>query len=167
MKFRFEYCLIIATLVAFSLGPALSDQALTSANATNNTTELYNATAPYYATSPFNVSAPYNITIADVLQEGTALHVVVANNGTTAQDLTGWQLITDNPLNSTYVFPTFALMPMSTATVHTHINNNTATDLYGSGFMWSGTNDVKLFDNGGILVYDYIINNTSMNVSST
>lgn len=105
-----------------------------------------------------------NVTIANALKEGTALHVLVANNGTTAADLTSWKLMTDN--NSTFTFPAFMLKPNAIVTVHTHKGNNTATDLYGSNFMWNGTQEIKLLDENGMQVYDYRISAQSAKNSS-
>ncbi|MDD1753526.1 MAG: lamin tail domain-containing protein [Methanotrichaceae archaeon] len=98
----------------------------------------------------------YNISIANALKEGDALHVLVANNGTTAMDLANWRLVTDNR-NLTFTFPIFTLMPRAMVTIHTHEGNNTASDLHGSNFMWNGTREIKLLDNNGMLVYDYRI----------
>ncbi len=97
-----------------------------------------------------------NITIVNALKEGTALHVLVANNGTTATNLTSWKLVTDNN-NSTFTFPVFTLKPKAMVTIHTHNGNNTATDLYGSNFMWNGTHEIKLLNKNGMMVYDYRI----------
>lgn len=96
-----------------------------------------------------------NVTISNALKEGTALHVLVANNGTAAANLTSWKLVTDN--NSAFTFPVFTLNPEAMVTVHTHKGNNTATDLYGSNFMWNGTHEIKLLDMNGKQVYDYRI----------
>ncbi len=105
---------------------------------------------------PTNMAAgAANVTIANALKEGTALHVLVANNGTTTEDLTGWKLVTDN--GGTFTFPAFMVKPKAIITVHTHNGNNTATDLYGSNFMWNGTHEIKLNDKNGMLVYDYRI----------
>lgn len=101
-------------------------------------------------------STKLNVTIVNALEEGEALHVLVANNETTAANLTSWRLMTDNN-NSTFTFPVFTLKPKAVVTIHTHKRNNTATDLYGSNFMWNGTHEVKLFDKSGSLVYDYRI----------
>jgi hypothetical protein len=98
----------------------------------------------------------YNISIANALKEGDALHVLVANNGTTAADLANWKLVTDNG-KLTFTFPGFTLMPGTMVTIHTHKGNNTMSDLYGSNFMWNGTSEIKLLDNNGMLVYDYRI----------
>ncbi len=106
-----------------------------------------------------------NITIVKALQEGTALHVLVANNGTTPAALTNWKLVTDNNM-STFTFPVFTLNPKAVVTIHTHKGNNTATDLYGSNFMWNGTHDIKLFNMNGMQVYDYRIPNQSTKNSS-
>lgn len=103
-----------------------------------------------------NNASNTNITIANALKEGTALHVLVANNGTNTSDLTNWKLVTDNN-NSAFTFPSFMLKPNAIVTVHTHKGNNTATDLYGSNFMWNGTHEIKLLNNNGMLVYDYRI----------
>lgn len=105
-----------------------------------------------------NMAPGINITIANALKEGTALHVLVANNGTNTVDLTNWKLVTDNN-NSAFMFPSFMLKPKAIVTVHTHKGNNTATDLYGSNFMWNGTHDIKLLNNNSMPVYDYPIRN--------
>jgi hypothetical protein len=42
-------------------------------------------------------------------------------------------------------------------TIHTHKGKNLASDLYGGNFMWNGLHEIKLFDNNGMLVYDYRI----------
>ncbi len=97
-----------------------------------------------------------NINIANALKEGYALHVLVANNETTAADLTNWKLVTDNQ-NLSFTFPVFTLMPKAVVTIHSHEGNNTASDLYGSNFMWNGTSEIKLIDNNGMLAYDYRI----------
>jgi hypothetical protein len=96
-------------------------------------------------------TAGRDVTISKVLKEGDALHVLVTNNGTMAVDLTYWKL-TLNKGASEYVFPSFTLNPNSMVTLHTHINVNTATDLYGSNFTWNGTRDVELMDQTGMLV---------------
>jgi len=98
----------------------------------------------------------HNISIANALKEGDALHILVANNGMDAIDLANWKLVTDNQ-GFTFTFPIFKLMPKTIVTIHAHEGNNTASDLYGSNFMWSGTNEIKLFDNNGLIVYDYYI----------
>ena len=103
----------------------------------------------------------YNISIANALKEDNALHVLVANNGTTAADLADWKLVTDNQ-NLTFTFPVFILMPRAIVTIHAHEGKNLASDLYGSNFVWNGTHDIKLLDNNGMLVYDYLIGAPSM-----
>ena len=97
-----------------------------------------------------------NVTISKVLKEGDALHVLVANNGTIAADLTDWKL-TLNKGVSEYIFPSFVLGPDSIVTVHTHKNVNTATDLYGSNFTWNGSRDVELVDPTGKLMSEYAL----------
>ena len=96
------------------------------------------------------------MTISEVLKEGDALHVLIANNGTVAADLTGWKL-TLNKGTSEYIFPNFTLNPNSMVTVHTHMNVNTAKDLYGSNFTWNGTRDVELMDTSGNMVSQNIL----------
>lgn len=98
----------------------------------------------------------HNVTIVNALKEGTALHVLVANNATTEMNLTNWRLVTDNN-NATFTFPIFMLEQGKIVTIHTHKNNNTAADLFGSNFMWNGTNEIKLLDAHGSLVNDYHI----------
>ena len=100
--------------------------------------------------------AEYIVTISKVLKEGDALHVLVANNGTVAADLTDWKLTLNKGVNE-YIFPSFTLNPNSIVTVHTHKNLNTATDLYGSNFTWNGTRDVELIDQTGKLVSEYAL----------
>ena len=106
-----------------------------------------------------------NVTIVKALQEGTAMHVWVANNGTAAANLTNWKLVTDNNM-STFTFPVFTLNPNAVVTIHAHKGNNTATDLYGSNFTWNGTHDVKLLNMSGMQVYDYRIPSQSAKNSS-
>ena len=96
-------------------------------------------------------TAGRDVTISKVLKEGDALHVLIANNGTIAVDLTDWKL-TLNKGASEYIFPSFTLNPNYMVTVHTHKNVNTATDLYGSNFTWNGTHDVELMDQTGMPV---------------
>ncbi len=98
----------------------------------------------------------HNVTIVNALKEGTALHVLVANNATTEMNLTNWRVVTDNN-NATFTFPIFMLEQGKIVTIHTHKNNNTAEDLFGSNFMWNGTNEIKLLDDHGSLVSDYHI----------
>ena len=107
-------------------------------------------------TSSGSSTAEYNVTISIVIKEGDALHVTVANNGTIPADLTDWKLTLNKGANE-YIFPIFTLNPNSMVTVHTHANNNTATDLYGSNFMWNGTRDVELLDPTGMLVSEYTL----------
>ena len=95
-----------------------------------------------------------DVTVSKVIKESDALHVIVANNGTAPANLTDWKLALNNG-TSTYLFPNFMLKPMATVTVHTHINANTPTDLYGSNFMWNGTRDVELIDSMGKMVSEY------------
>ncbi len=102
-----------------------------------------------------------NVTIKDALKEGDVLHVIVANNGTTAMNLTNWRLVTDNQ-NATFVFPVFMLKPSAVVTIHAHKNNNTATDLFGSNFLWNGTREIRLLDDSGMMVYDYHIGASAM-----
>ena len=78
----------------------------------------------------------------------------MANNGTAPSNLTAWKLALNNG-TSTYLFPNFMLQPMATVTVHTHMNANTPTDLYGSNFTWNGTRDVELIDSMGKMVSEY------------
>ncbi len=106
-----------------------------------------------------------NVTIVKALQEGTALHVLVANNDTTAVNLTNWKLMTDNN-QSTFTFPVFTLNPRAVVTIHTHKGNNSATDLYGSNFMWNGTHEIKLLNMNGMQVYDYRISSQPAKNSS-
>lgn len=103
-----------------------------------------------------NPTAGYNLTISKVIKEGDALHVIVANNGTIPANLSAWVLNLNNGTNK-YVFPNFTLNPNSIVTVHTHMNANTATDLFGSNFVWNGTRDVELIDQNGILVSEYTL----------
>ncbi len=103
-----------------------------------------------------NSTAGYNLTIFKVIKESDALHVIVANNGTVPANLTDWMLTLNNGTNK-YVFPNFTLNPNSIVTVHTHMNANTATDLFGSNFVWNGTRDVELIDQKGTLVSEYTL----------
>ncbi len=103
-----------------------------------------------------STNAEHNLTIAKVIKEGDALHVIIANNGTNPANLTGWMLTLNNGAKK-YVFPNFMLNPSSMVTVHTHMNPNTATDLFGSNFMWNGTSDVELVDQNGMLVNKYTL----------
>lgn len=96
------------------------------------------------------------VAISKVVKESDALHVMVANNGTVSANLTAWKLALNNGTN-TYQFPNFMLQPMAAVTVHTHMNADTPTDLYGSNFTWNGTRDVELIDNMGKLVSEYRI----------
>lgn len=96
----------------------------------------------------------YDVAISKVIKESSALHVVVANNGTAPANLTAWKLELNNGTN-TYLFPTFMLQTMAAVTVHTHMNANTPTDLYGSNFTWNGTRDVELIDSMGKMVSEY------------
>ncbi|VVB64869.1 Lamin Tail Domain protein [uncultured archaeon] len=106
-----------------------------------------------------------DLTILKVIKESDALHVIVANNGTGPVNLTDWKLALNNG-SSTYLFPNFMLKPMSTVTVHTHMDANTPTDLYGSNFTWNGTRDVELIDRMGEMVSEYSLHTSSMNASS-
>jgi hypothetical protein len=99
-------------------------------------------------------TAGNNVTISKVIKESSALHVIVANNGTAPANLTAWKLALNNG-TSAYLFPNFMLQPMATVTVHTHMNANTPTDLYGSNFTWNGTRDVELIDSMGKMVSEY------------
>jgi hypothetical protein len=105
------------------------------------------------------------VTISKVIKESDALHVIVANNGTAPANLTDWKLELNNG-SSTYQFPNFMLQPMTTVTVHTHMNANTPTDLYGSNFMWNGSRDVELIDSMGKMVSEYSLQTSSMNASA-
>ena len=96
-------------------------------------------------------TARNDVTISKVIKESDALHVIVANNGTAPANLTTWKLTLNNGTN-TYLFPSFMLQPMAMVTVHTHMNANTSTDLYGSNFTWNGTRDVELIDSMGKMV---------------
>jgi hypothetical protein len=107
-----------------------------------------------------------NVTILKVIKEGSALHVIVANNGTASTNLTAWKLALNNG-TSTYLFPNFTLQPMAAVTVHTHMNADTPTDLYGSNFTWNGTRDVELIDSMGKMVSEYNLNTSPMNASTT
>jgi hypothetical protein len=111
-------------------------------------------------------TAGNNVTISKVIKESSALHVIVANNGTAPANLTAWKLAL-NDGTSTYLFPNFMLQPMATVTVHTHMNANTPTDLYGSNFTWNGTRDVELIDSMGKMVSEYSLHAQSMNASAT
>ncbi|MDD1742896.1 MAG: lamin tail domain-containing protein [Methanotrichaceae archaeon] len=114
-------------------------------------------TPPAQTTSRVVPTQMYNnISIANALKKGDALHILVANNGTIAADLANWKLVTDNR-NLNFTFPIFALMPQAMVTIHTHNGTNTVSDLYGSNFMWNGTHEIKLLDDNGKLVYDYLI----------
>ena len=107
-----------------------------------------------------------NVTISKAIKEGSALHVIVANNGIAPTNLTAWKLALNNG-TSTYLFPNFMLQPMATVTVHTHMNADTPTDLYGSNFTWNGTRDVELIDSMGKMVSEYNLNTSPMNASAT
>jgi hypothetical protein len=106
-----------------------------------------------------NSTTRYDLTISKVLKEGDALHVIVSNNGTVPTNLTDWMLTLNNG-TSRYVFPNFMLNPNSMVTVHTHSNPNTATDLFGSNFVWNGTRDVELIDQKGMLVSEYTLSHS-------
>jgi hypothetical protein len=95
-----------------------------------------------------------DLTISKVIKESDALHVIVANNGAAPANLTNWKLALNNG-SSTYQFPNFMLQPTATVIVHTHMNANTPTDLYGSNFTWNGTRDVELIDGMGKTVSEY------------
>ncbi len=104
-------------------------------------------------TTPIS-SSKNNVTIFKVLKEGDALHVLLANNGTTASDLMDWKL-TLNKGALSYIFPYFVLNPKAIVTIHSHNNVDTSTDLYGSNFTWNGTQDVELLNAEGNLVSEY------------
>jgi hypothetical protein len=111
-------------------------------------------------------TARENVTISKVIKEDNALHVIVADNGTAPVNLTDWKLELNNG-SSMYLFPNFMLQPMATVTVHTHMNADTPTDLYGSNFTWNGTRDVELIDSMGKMVSEYNLNTSPMNASAT
>ncbi len=56
-----------------------------------------------------------------------------------------------------YVFPNFMLNTSSMVTIHTHMNPNIATDLFGSNFIWTVSSDVELIDRNGLLVSEYTL----------
>lgn len=103
-----------------------------------------------------SLTAGYNVSISKVIKEGDALHVVVANSGAVAADLTDWKLYLNKGAKE-YKFPSFKLDPNSIVTVHTHENVNTVTDLYASNFTWNGTRDLELIDQTGKLVSEYAL----------
>ena len=101
-------------------------------------------------------TAAYNVTISKALEEGDALDVVVANDGTTPASLMDWKL-TLNKGENTYIFPNFAINPNTIITIHANASANTASDLFGSNFSWNGTRDVELLDQTGTQVSEYTL----------
>jgi hypothetical protein len=101
-------------------------------------------------------TAGYNVTISKALEEGDALDVVVANDGTAPASLMDWKLTLNKGVN-TFTFPNFALNPNTVITIHANTSANTATDLFGSNFSWNGTRDVELLDQTGKQVSEYTL----------
>ena len=101
-------------------------------------------------------TAGYNVTISKALQEGDALDVVVANDGTAPASLMDWKLTLNKGVN-TFIFPNFAINPNTSVTIHANTSANTATDLFGSNFPWNGTRDVELLDQTGKQVSEYTL----------
>jgi hypothetical protein len=98
----------------------------------------------------------YDVAIYEVLKDGNALQVLMANNGTIPANITNWRLVL-NEGASEYIFPSFALDANSIVTVHSQENANTSTDLYGSNFMSNEARDVMLVDQMGNLVSEYVL----------
>ncbi len=101
-------------------------------------------------------TAGYNVTISKALQDGDALDVVVANDGTAPASLMDWKLTLNKGVN-TYIFPNFAINPNTIVTIHAITSANTAADLFGSNFSWNGTRDVELLDQTGMQVSEYTL----------
>jgi hypothetical protein len=99
------------------------------------------------------------IVIREIVNQGRAEHVVVANDGTAAQELTGWTL--RSPAGGqTYVFPPgFVLGPGGTVNVHSGAGdpvtlNRPPTDLYATkSNVWNNGGDVgQILDPTGRVV---------------
>jgi hypothetical protein len=101
-------------------------------------------------------TAGYNVTISKALQDGDALDVVVANDGTAPASLMDWKLTLNKGVN-TFIFPNFAINPNTIVTIHANTGANTAADLFGSNFSWNGTRDVELLDQTGMQVSEYTL----------
>ena len=104
-------------------------------------------------------TAAYNVTISKALEEGDALDVVVANDGTAPASLMDWKLTLNKGVN-TYIFPNFAINPNTVVTIHANTSANTPTDLFVSNFSWNGTRDVELLDQTGKQVSEYTLPTT-------
>jgi hypothetical protein len=88
------------------------------------------------------------IVIREIVNQGRAEHVVVANDGMAAQELTGWTLRSPNG-GQTYVFPPgFVLAPGGTVNVHSGAGdpatlNRPPTDLYATkSNVWNNAGDI-------------------------
>ena len=181
-NFTGQGLMLFLILMALSIGAALAEQnmtgnmtmtsntagnmTMTGNPASNMTTTMANNMTSTMASSMTSsaantanaANAVAKVVIIHALKEGTALHVIIANNGTAPADLTGWKLYNGTTI---FVFPAFTLNPGATVTVHTHQGNNTATDLYGSNFYWNGTQTVTLMNSRSLLVSIYTLNQTS------
>jgi hypothetical protein len=99
------------------------------------------------------------IVIREIVNQGRAEHVVVANDGTAAQELTGWTLRSPTG-GQTYVFPPgFVLGPGGTVNVHSGAGdpatlNRPPTDLYATkSNVWNNAGDVgQILDPTGRVV---------------
>jgi len=102
------------------------------------------------------------VIVRTVINQGRAEHVVIANVGSAAQDLSGWTLRSVSGGQS-YTFPAgFVLAPGASVNVHSGAGdpatlNHPPTDLFATrANIWSNTGDVaQLLDAGGHLVSEY------------
>jgi hypothetical protein len=100
--------------------------------------------------------------IREVVNQGRAEHVVLANDGTAAQDLTGWVLRSAGG-RQTYAFPAgFVLAPGATVNVHSGAGDPAAlhhppSDLFATRTnVWRNTGDVaQLVAPGGRVVSEF------------
>jgi hypothetical protein len=97
-----------------------------------------------------------NVTISEVVKETDELKVMVANYMIVPANLTSWKLMLNNG-TKTYEFPNFILQPNGMVAIHTQAGADTPTDLFGSNFMWNGTQDIELSNEKEFLVSEYRI----------
>ena len=99
------------------------------------------------------------IVIRDIVNQGRAEYVVVANEGTAAQELTGW-LLRSATGGQTYAFPSgFVLAPGAIVNVHSGsgdpaVLNRPPTDLFATrSNIWRNEGDIgQIVDPAGRVV---------------
>ncbi|WP_158055891.1 lamin tail domain-containing protein [Halorussus halophilus] len=116
-------------------------------------TSNFDTSFPLFDAYTPGTSSDYSVSIPTISEDGATLndeYVDIANDGSSALDMTGWSV--EDEAGNSYQFPGgFTLGAGNTVRLHSGDGTDSSTDLYwGGSYIWNNGGDtVYLFDSSG------------------